>query len=84
MPPVTNVTGPDWEDRGWKDDGLGIGDYPNLPERSYQLRDPYGKYWDTQDRRNFGEPVSLNQLYIHFEELNWNILRTCKVDLSAK
>ena len=52
------VNGPDWEDRGWKDDGLGLGDYPNLPERSYQLRDPYAKYWDQQDRRNFGEPVS--------------------------
>ena len=54
------VSGPDWEDRGPKDDGLGIGDYPNLPERSYQLRDPYVKYWDQQDRRNFGEPVGLS------------------------
>ena len=58
-PPVTPVSGPDWEDRGWKDDGFGLGDYPNLPERSYQLRDPYQKYWDQQDRRNFGEPVSI-------------------------
>merc|ERR1712141_346918 len=56
-PPVMPVSGPDWEDRGPKDDGLGIGDYPNLPERSYQLRDPYVKYWDQQDRRNFGEPL---------------------------
>jgi len=56
-PPIVPVNGPDWEDRGWKDDGLGLGDYPNLPERSYQLRDPYAKYWDQQDRRNFGEPL---------------------------
>ena len=57
------VSGPDWEDKGSKDDGLGIGDYPNLPERSYQLRDPYAKYWDQQDRRNFGEPVCLSFYY---------------------
>eukprot|EP00112_Aurelia_sp_Birch-Aquarium-sp1_P000301 Seg1026.3 transcript_id=Seg1026.3/GoldUCD/mRNA.D3Y31 product="NADH dehydrogenase" protein_id=Seg1026.3/GoldUCD/D3Y31 len=58
-PPITPVSGPDWEDRGWKgkDDGLDVGDYPDLPGRSYQLRDPYGKYWDQQDRRNFGEPL---------------------------
>ncbi|XP_065052310.1 NADH dehydrogenase [ubiquinone] 1 beta subcomplex subunit 8, mitochondrial-like [Rhopilema esculentum] len=56
-PPVTPVSGPDWEDKGWKNDGMGIGDYPNLPEHSQQLRNPYLTYWDQQDRRNFGEPL---------------------------
>lgn len=35
-----------------------IGDYPNLPHLSSQIRSPFG--WDdNQDRRNFGEPVSV-------------------------
>jgi NADH dehydrogenase (ubiquinone) 1 beta subcomplex subunit 8 len=35
-----------------------IGDYPNLPHLSNQIRSPFG--WDdNQDRRNFGEPVSV-------------------------
>ncbi|GAB5585729.1 hypothetical protein Unana1_00629 [Umbelopsis nana] len=33
-----------------------IGDYPNLPDLSNQLRSPFG-WTDNQDRRNFGEPV---------------------------
>ncbi|KAI8377958.1 uncharacterized protein BYT42DRAFT_572319 [Radiomyces spectabilis] len=33
-----------------------IGDYPNLPRNSNQVRGPYG-WWDPQDRRNFGEPL---------------------------
>lgn len=35
-----------------------IGDYPNLPRYSAQTRGPYG-WWDPQDKRNFGETVSL-------------------------
>ncbi|KAJ1663939.1 hypothetical protein EV178_004561 [Coemansia sp. RSA 1646] len=34
-----------------------IGDYPNLPQRFAEDRSPYGKYWDRQMRRNFGEPI---------------------------
>eukprot|EP00794_Sanderia_malayensis_P012728 gene12729-14033_t len=56
-PPITPVSGPDWEEKEWKDDGFALHDYPNLPARSYQLRDPYATYWDQQDRRNFGEPL---------------------------
>ncbi|KAF7727964.1 hypothetical protein EC973_006852 [Apophysomyces ossiformis] len=33
-----------------------IGDYPNLPRNSHQLRAPFG-WWDNQDRRNFNEAV---------------------------
>eukprot|EP00041_Stephanoeca_diplocostata_P003420 m.34461 g.34461 ORF g.34461 m.34461 type:complete len:143 (-) comp14305_c0_seq1:241-669(-) len=33
-----------------------IGEYPDLPLESSQRRDPF-KYWDSQDRRNFGEPL---------------------------
>ena len=33
------------------------GGYPDLPRVKRQHRDPYGDWWDTQDRRNFGEPV---------------------------
>ncbi|OXV06679.1 hypothetical protein Egran_05557 [Elaphomyces granulatus] len=33
------------------------GNYPNPPAEKRQFRDPYGDWWDKQDRRNFGEPV---------------------------
>jgi NADH dehydrogenase (ubiquinone) 1 beta subcomplex subunit 8 len=33
------------------------GRYPNPPAQKRQFRDPYGGWWDKQDRRNFGEPV---------------------------
>jgi len=33
------------------------GNYPNPPAENRQFRDPYGDWWDKQDRRNFGEPV---------------------------
>jgi NADH dehydrogenase (ubiquinone) 1 beta subcomplex subunit 8 len=33
-----------------------IGDYPNLPRMTTQVRGPYG-WWDPQDKRNFGEDV---------------------------
>ena len=36
--------------------------YPQLPAQSYQRR-VAGKWDDPQERRNFGEPVSSNQLY---------------------
>ena len=49
---------------GWKsgkvkeiDEGLKLGDYPELPWRSAQELPPRG-WWDEQDRRNKGDPVS--------------------------
>ncbi|KAI1935969.1 hypothetical protein LOZ66_004887 [Ophidiomyces ophidiicola] len=33
------------------------GGYSNPPAQKRQFRDPYGEWWDKQDRRNFGEPV---------------------------
>lgn len=33
------------------------GGYPQLAPIKRQHRDPYGDWWDKQDRRNFGEPV---------------------------
>nr|XP_047125973.1 NADH dehydrogenase [ubiquinone] 1 beta subcomplex subunit 8, mitochondrial [Hydra vulgaris] len=57
--PDIKPPGPEWIDQKWKDDGLGHGDYPNYKEFSYQLRDPYKKYWDQQDRRDFGEPLHI-------------------------
>ena len=33
------------------------GGYPNPPPQKRQFRDPYGDWWDKQERRNFGEPV---------------------------
>jgi NADH dehydrogenase (ubiquinone) 1 beta subcomplex subunit 8 len=33
------------------------GGYINPPRELRSKRDPYGDYWDKQDRRNFGEPV---------------------------
>lgn len=33
------------------------GGYVNPPRENRQFRDPYGNWWDKQERRNFGEPV---------------------------
>ena len=33
------------------------GGYINPPRQKRQFRDPYGDWWDKQERRNFGEPV---------------------------
>ncbi|KAI5853283.1 hypothetical protein GGS23DRAFT_591234 [Durotheca rogersii] len=33
------------------------GGYINPPYIKRQFRDPYGDWWDKQDRRNYGEPV---------------------------
>lgn len=33
------------------------GGYVNPPRQPRQFRDPYGDWWDKQERRNFGEPV---------------------------
>ncbi|KAI9733153.1 MAG: hypothetical protein M1818_007271 [Claussenomyces sp. TS43310] len=33
------------------------GGYINPPPVKRQFRDPYGDWWDKQERRNFGEPV---------------------------
>ncbi|KAE8591064.1 hypothetical protein XENTR_v10018301 [Xenopus tropicalis] len=41
----------------YPDDGMGFGDYPRLPEKSQQERDPWYS-WDHPDlRRNWGEPM---------------------------
>ncbi|GCC21685.1 NADH dehydrogenase [ubiquinone] 1 beta subcomplex subunit 8, mitochondrial [Chiloscyllium punctatum] len=41
----------------YPDDGMGFGDYPKLPDRSQQERDPWYT-WDEPDlRRNWGEPM---------------------------
>ena len=33
------------------------GGYINPPPEKRQFRDPYGDWWDKQERRNYGEPV---------------------------
>jgi NADH dehydrogenase (ubiquinone) 1 beta subcomplex subunit 8 len=33
------------------------GGYQNPPAEKRQFRDPYGDWWDKQERRNYGEPV---------------------------
>jgi NADH dehydrogenase (ubiquinone) 1 beta subcomplex subunit 8 len=38
------------------DPGLN-GSYPNPPAIKRQFRDPHAKYWDQQERRNYGEPI---------------------------
>jgi len=54
MTPATHIEtelDPNSEDPGMN------GGYPQLPPIKRQHRDPYGDWWDKQDRRNFGEPV---------------------------
>ncbi|BDD60505.1 hypothetical protein MPDQ_002668 [Monascus purpureus] len=38
-------------------DSLETGPYENPPPIKRSFRDPYGDWWDKQERRNFGEPV---------------------------
>ncbi|MCJ1225666.1 hypothetical protein MMC12_002315 [Toensbergia leucococca] len=33
------------------------GGYVNPPAEKRQFRDPYGDWWDKQERRNYGEPL---------------------------
>jgi len=37
-----------------------MGDYPTVPHIPSQLKNPYTKYFDQQERRNFGDPVPSN------------------------
>ncbi|PJF18042.1 NADH dehydrogenase [ubiquinone] 1 beta subcomplex subunit 8, mitochondrial [Paramicrosporidium saccamoebae] len=58
MVPMPRIMHPDWY--RWpqaEDDPRMIGDYPNVPAESQQLRDPYATYFDQQNRRNFGEAM---------------------------
>lgn len=41
----------------YPDDGLGLGDYPKLPDRSQHERDPWYEWDHTDLRRNHGEPM---------------------------
>lgn len=43
------------------DDGIGYGDYPKLPDISFESKDPYYAWDFPEFRRNFGEP-----LHTHF------------------
>ncbi|XP_065205860.1 NADH dehydrogenase [ubiquinone] 1 beta subcomplex subunit 8, mitochondrial [Planococcus citri] len=36
---------------------VGMGDYPVLPNRSFDCKDPYGDYEYMSDARHFGQPV---------------------------
>ena len=44
----------------YPDDGLGHGDYPKLPDKSVETRDPYYPWDFPEHKRNFGEPVHLH------------------------
>ncbi|XP_005990029.1 NADH dehydrogenase [ubiquinone] 1 beta subcomplex subunit 8, mitochondrial [Latimeria chalumnae] len=39
------------------DNGMGLGDYPKLPNRSQHERDPWYKWDDAELRQNWGEPM---------------------------
>ncbi|KAK2787659.1 hypothetical protein FQN52_007150 [Onygenales sp. PD_12] len=64
------------------------GGYQNPPAEKRQFRSPYTKWWDQQDRRNFGEPVHedndiLNifstEKYSHFKPAKGFFLLGCAV-----
>lgn len=55
---MPRVMHPDWyRTPRADDDPRMIGDYPDVPAESYQLRSPYNTYFDQQGRRNFGEAM---------------------------
>lgn len=49
------------EYKPYADNGLGYGDYPQLPEVSVERRDPYYPYDYPELKRNFNEPVRFGQ-----------------------
>ncbi|XP_007101615.1 NADH dehydrogenase [ubiquinone] 1 beta subcomplex subunit 8, mitochondrial [Physeter macrocephalus] len=67
----------------YPDDGMGYGDYPKLPDRSQQERDPWYD-WDHPDLRlNWGEPMHWDlDMYIRNRvdtsptPVSWNLM--CK------
>lgn len=40
-----------------------LGDYPQFEPRSTQSRRDDPRYWDRQEKRNFGETVSANRMH---------------------
>lgn len=48
---IRNITQADIDDPDMN------GGYIQPPPQKRQFRDPYGDWWDKQERRNFGEPV---------------------------
>ncbi|KAK2740455.1 hypothetical protein FQN57_006082 [Myotisia sp. PD_48] len=64
------------------------GGYENPPAGKRQFRDPYGGWWDAQDRRNFGEPVHedndilttfTTESYTHFKAPKAFFLLGCSI-----
>ncbi|KAI9805801.1 MAG: hypothetical protein M1825_000415 [Sarcosagium campestre] len=59
--PLTTAGGPHQQVRYLTqadiDDPNMNGGYVNPPAQKRQFRDPYGDWWDKQERRNFGEPI---------------------------
>ncbi|KZF22109.1 NADH:ubiquinone oxidoreductase subunit [Xylona heveae TC161] len=51
LPQIRCLSQADVEDPGMN------GGYINPPAEKRQMRDPYGDWWDKQERRNYGEPV---------------------------
>ncbi|XP_070608068.1 NADH dehydrogenase [ubiquinone] 1 beta subcomplex subunit 8, mitochondrial [Erythrolamprus reginae] len=66
----------------YPDDGVGCGDYPKLPDKSAQERDPWYE-WDFPElRRNFGEPLHRNfDLFVRTRvdtsptHVSWHIMK---------
>ncbi|PKS06271.1 hypothetical protein jhhlp_007019 [Lomentospora prolificans] len=54
---VVNEKYPDYPKLTDAEDPGMNGGYINPPAIKRQFRDPYGDWWDPQERRNFGEPV---------------------------
>lgn len=42
-----------------------LGDYPQFEPRSTQSRRDDPRYWDRQEKRNFGETVSCEERVVH-------------------
>ncbi|KAI9728301.1 MAG: hypothetical protein M1834_007705 [Cirrosporium novae-zelandiae] len=62
------------------------GGYINPPRVKRQFRDPYGDWWDKQERRNFNEPVHEDndilgmfstEEYTHFTPGHGAVLMSC-------
>ncbi|GJQ68754.1 hypothetical protein Trydic_g17286 [Trypoxylus dichotomus] len=55
----------------YKDDGMGLGDYPKLPDLSDDEKDPFYPWDNPELKRNFGEPIHMDFDLIN--EVRYNI-----------
>lgn len=58
-----------------------VGDYPDLGEVNYAIKDPHEAYTDRWHRRNFGEPVHIHWIGRRADRITWTGVEAEAVDM---